>query len=134
MGEVQRSSETFREVLYAIVPASERRKNRGRTPDSPEALPVRPLFVLGPRSILIPIDDVDDERNQMIAEDQARVKEERQRLMAEQAGVWGLEGEEYVKGEMMEDVLRRVEAQDQEVPRYPPVPGYDDPYVPDVQE
>ena len=54
--------------------------------------------------------------------------------MAEQAGEWGLEGEEYEEGETMEDVLQRVEAWDQEVPRYPPVPGYDDPYVPDVQE
>ena len=45
-------------------------------PDSPEALPVWPPFVLGPDSILIPIDDnVDDERNQMITEDQARVVE-----------------------------------------------------------
>ena len=76
-------------------------------PDSPEALPVRPPFVLGPGSVLIPIDDdVDDERNQMIAEDQARVVEERQRLTVEQAGEWGFEGEEYVDGESMDDVLR----------------------------
>ena len=100
-------------------------------PDSPEALPVRPPFVLGLGSVLIPIDD---ERNQMIAEDQARVAEERQRLTAEQAGEWGFEGEEYVDGETMDDVLRRVEARDAEVPRYPPVHSYDDPYVPDVQE
>ena len=99
--------------------------------DSPKAVLVRPPFVLGPGSVLIPIDD---ERNQMIAEDQARVEEERQRLTAEQAGEWGMEGEEYEEGETMEDVLRRVEAQDWEVPRYPPVPGYNDPYVPDVQE
>ena len=55
-------------------------------------------------------------------------------MTREQAGEWGLEGEEYVEGETMEDVLRRVEARDQEVPRYPPVPRYDDPFVPDVQE
>ena len=55
-------------------------------------------------------------------------------MTAEQAGEWGLEGEEYEEGETMDDVLRRVEARDAEVPRYPPVPGYDDPYVPDVQE
>ena len=98
-------------------------------------MPVPPPFVLGPGSVLIPIDDdVDDERNQMIAEDQAHVEEEWQRLTAEQAGEWGLEGEEYAEGETMEDVLWRVEAQDREVPRYPPVLGYDDPYVPDVQE
>ena len=71
----------------------------------------------------------------MIVEDQARMEEERQRLTAEQAGEWeGLVGEEYEDGETMEDVLRRVEARDAEVPRHPPVPGYDDPYVPDVQE
>ena len=64
-----------------------------------------------------------------------RMAEERQRLTAEQVGEWeGLVGEEYEDGETMEDVLRRVEARDAEVPRYPPVPGYDDPYVPDVQE
>ena len=102
--------------------------------DSPEALPVRPLFVLGPGSVLIPINDVDDERNQMIAEDQAKLAEERLRLTTEQAGEWGLEGEEYVDGETMEDVLWRVEARDEEVLRYPPVLGYDNPYIPDVQE
>ena len=53
---------------------------------------------------------------------------------AEQVGEWGLEGEEYEEGETMEDILHRVEARDEEVPRYPLVPGYDDPYVPDVQE
>ena len=59
-----------------------------------------------------------------------------QRLTVEQAGEdWeGLVGEEYEDGETMEDILRRVEYWDAEVPRYPPVPGYDDPYVPDVQE
>ena len=70
----------------------------------------------------------------MIAEDQAQIEEGRQRLTAEQVGEWGLEGEEYVEGETMEDVLHRVEARDQEVPRYPPVPGYNDPFVLDVQE
>ena len=39
--------------------------------DSLKALPVQPPFVLGLGSVLIPINDVDDERNQMIAEDQA---------------------------------------------------------------
>ena len=54
---------------------------------------------------------------------------------------WGLkarkaedDGEEYEEGETMEDILQRVEGRDGEVPRYPLVPGYDDPYVPDVQE
>ena len=122
------------ELLRWVAALEHGRENLIMVPDSPEALPVRPPFVLGPGSILIPIDDVDDEQNQMIAEDQARIVEGRLRMTAEQAGEWGLEGEEYEDGETMEDVLQRVEARDQEVPRYPPVPGYDDPYVPDVQE
>ena len=123
------------ELLRRVAALEHGRDNPIVIPDSPDTLPVRPPFVLGPGSVLIPInDDVDDERNQMITEDQAWMEEERQRLTAEQAGEWGLEGEEYVEGETMDDVLRRVEAQDAEVPRYPPVPGYDDPYVLDVQE
>ena len=122
-------------LLRRVAALEHGRDNPIVIPDSPEALPVRPPFVLGPGSVLIPIDDdVDDERNQMITEDQARVAE-RQRLTTEQAGEWeGLVGEEYEEGETMEDVLRRIEARDAEVPRYPLVLGYDDPYVPDVQE
>ena len=123
------------ELLRRVAALEHGQDNLIVIPDSPKALPVRPPFVLGPGSVLIPIDDdVDDERNQMIAEDQARVVEERQRLTVEQAGEWGFEGEEYVEGETMDDVLWQVEARDQEVPRYPLVPGYDDPFVPDVQE
>ena len=131
-----RMAETVNAELLRRVAALEHgRENPIVIPDSPEALPVRPPFVLGPGSVLIPInDDVDDKRNQMIAKDQARIEERRQRLTTEQVGEWPLEGEEYEDGETMEDVLRRVEARDAEVPRYPPVPGYDDPYVPDVQE
>ena len=125
------------ELLRRVAALEHGRDNPIVIPDSPEALPVWPPFVLGPGSVLIPIDDdVDDERNQMIAEDQARLAEGRLRLTAEQAGEdWeGLVGEEYEEGETMEDILQRVEGRDGEVPRYPPVPGYDDPYVPDVQE
>ena len=123
------------ELLRQVVALEHGRDNPIVILDSPEAVLVRPPFVLGPGSVLILIDDVDDERNQMIAEDQARVEEERQRLTAEQVGEWeGLVGEEYEDGETMDDVLRRVEARDVEVPRYPPVPGYDNPYVLDVQE
>ena len=125
------------ELLRRVAALEHGRDNPIVIPDSPKALPVRPPFVLGPGSVLIPIDDdVDDERNQMIVEDQARLAEGRQRLTAEQAGAdWeALVGEEYEEGETMEDILRRVEGRDVEVPRYPPVPGYDDPYVLDVQE
>ena len=132
---LRRAEEVNAELLRQVSALEHGRDNPILIPDSPEVLPVRPPFVLGPGSILIPIDnDVDDERNQMITEDQVQVEKERQRLTAEQAGEWGLEGEEYVEGETMEDVLRRVEAWDQEVPRYPLVLGYDDPFVPDVQE
>ena len=123
------------ELLRQVAALEHGRDNPIVIPDSPEALLAWPPFVLGPGSVLIPIDDdVNDERNQMITEDQAWVEEAHQRLTAEQVGEWGIEGEEYEEGEMMEDVLQRVEAWDQEVPRYPPVPGYDDPYVPDIQE
>ena len=122
------------ELLRRVTALEHGQENLIVIPDSPEALPVRPPFVLGPGSVLIPIDDVDDERNQMITEDQARMAEERQRLTAEQVGEWGFEGEKYEDGETMEDVLQRVEARDAEVLRYPPVPSYDDPYVLDVQE
>ena len=132
--DLRRAEAVNVELLRQVVALEHGRDNPILIPDSPEALPVRPPFVLGPGSVLIPIDDVDDERNQMITEDQARVAEEHQRLSAEQVGEWGLEGEEYVEGEPIEDVLCRVEARDLEVPRYPPVPGYDDPFVPDVQE
>ena len=125
------------ELLRRVAALEHGRENPIVIPDSPEPVPVRPPFVLGPGSVLIPIDDdVDDERNQMIVEDQARLAEGRRRLTAEQAGEdWeGLVEEEYEEGETMEDILRRVEGRDAEVPRYPPVSGYDDPYVPDVQE
>ena len=132
--DLQRAEEVNAELLWRVAALEHSQENPIVIPDSPEVLPVCPLFVLGPGSILIPIDDIDDEWNQMIAEDQVRIKEGRLWMMAEQAGEWGLEGEEYEEGETMEDVLQRVEAWDQEVPRYPPVPGYDDPYIPDVQE
>ena len=132
--DLRRVEEVNVELLRRVAVLEHGRDNPILILDSPEALPVQPPFVLGPGSVLIPIDDVNDKRNQMITEDQARVEEERQRLTAEQAGEWGIEGEEYVDGETMEDVLRQVEARDLEVPRYPPVLGYDDPFVPDVQE
>ena len=99
--------------------------------DSPELVPVPLLGGLGLGSVLILIDDVDDDWNQALAEDQAEVAG--QRMIGEEGREWGIVGEEYADGEDVGDVLHRIEAQDQEVPRYPLVPGYDDPYIPDVQ-
>ena len=43
-------------------------------------------------------------------------------------------GEEYEDGEDIMDVLRRVEVWDNEIPRYPEAPSYDDlNYIPDIQ-
>ena len=58
----------------------------------------------------------------------------RRRVTIEEDGVFGIVREEYKDRENIEDVIRQVEVWDREVPRYPPVPGYDDPYVPDVQQ
>ena len=81
------------------------------------------------------IDDrVDDERAQAIMEDQAEGVVWRQ-VMIEEGGAFGITGEEFEDGEDIEDVLHRVVAQDQEIPRYLLAPGYDDPnYIPDVQQ
>ena len=103
--DLQRVEEVNVELLRRVAALEHGQGNPIKIPDSPEALAVPPLFVLGPGSVLIPIDDVDDERNQMIAKDQARMAEERQRLTVEQVGEWGLEGEEYEDGETMEDIL-----------------------------
>ena len=55
-------------------------------------------------------------------------------MIREEGREWGIVGEVYEEGEDIGDVFCRIEAQDQEVPRYPPVPGYDNPYIPDVQQ
>ena len=102
--------------------------------DSLELIPMPPPGGLGPGSVLVEIDDgVDDAQNQVIVEDQAEGVI-RRRVTIEEGGVFGIAREEYKDGEDVEDVLRRVEARDWEVPRYPPVPGYDNPYIPDVQQ
>ena len=99
-------------------------------PDNPPPIPIPAPG----GNLLVEIDDrTNDAAVQVIAEDQAegRVR----RVMRAEGGVFGIKGEEYVEGEDMMDVLHQVEAWDQEIPRYPPVPGYDDPnYIPDVQE
>ena len=103
-------------------------------PDSPEPVPVPPPRILGPGSVLVEINNgVNDEQNQAVAEDQVE-EVVRWRVTIEEGGVFGIAREEYEDGEDIMDVLRRVEAQDNEIPRYPPVPGYDDPYIPDVQQ
>ena len=100
--------------------------------DSPELVLVPPPGRLGPGSVLIPINDVDDDRNQAIAEDQAEAAG--RHVVGEEGREWGIIGEVYEDGEDVGDILRQIEARDQEIPRYPPVPGYDDPYIPDVQQ
>ena len=52
------------ELLRRVAALEHGRENPIVIPDSPEALLVRPPFMLGSGSVLIPIDDdVDDERN-----------------------------------------------------------------------
>ena len=103
-------------------------------PDSPKPVPVPPPCGLGPGSVLVEIDDgVDDEWNQAIAEDQAEGVV-RRRVTIEEGNVLGIVREEFEEGETVLDILHQVDAQDQEISRYPPVPGYDNPYIPDIQE
>ena len=121
------------ELLVQVAALKHGRGNLIRI-NSPELIPVPPLGGLGPGSVLVEIvDDVDDERNQAIAEDQVEGVV-RRRVTIEERGVFRIVGEEYEDGEDVEDVLCRVEARDREIPRYPQVPDYDDPnYIPDVQ-
>ena len=78
-------------------------------------------------------DRVDDEWVQAIVEDQAEGVV-RRRVTIEEGRVFGIVGEEYEEGEDIMDVLCRAEAQDNEIPRYPPVPFYNDPnFIPDIQ-
>ena len=103
-------------------------------PDSLELIPVPPPGGLGPGSVLVEIDDgVDDEWAQVIMEDQAEGVV-RRRVTIKEGRVFRIIGEEYKEGEDIMDILCRVEAWDWEILRYPPVPGYDDPYIPDVQQ
>ena len=53
--------------------------------------------------------------------------------MIEEGGVFGVTGELYEEGEDIMDILWRVEAQDNEIPRYRPPPSYNDKYVPNHQ-
>ena len=101
---------------------------------SPKPIPVPPP-VLGLGSVLVEIDDgVDDVAVQVITEDQMEGVV-RRRVTIEEGGVFGVAGEFYKEGEDIMDVLRWVEAQDAEIPRYRPPPLYDDDdYVPDHQE
>ena len=99
--------------------------------DSSEPVPVPPPAGLGLGSVLVLINDVDDDWNQAITEDQ--VEAVGRRVIGEEGREWGIIGEEYEDGEDVGDVLCRIEARDWEIPRYPPVPGYNDPYIPDVQ-
>ena len=57
----------------------------------------------------------------------------RRRVTIEEGRVFGIIREEYKDREDIMDILHRVEAWDQEIPRYPPVLGYNDPFIPDHQ-
>ena len=78
--------------------------------DSPEPVLVPPPGGLGPGSVLISIDDVDDDRNQAIMEDQAETVG--RRVVGEEGREWGIVGEVYEDGEDVGDVLHRMEAWD----------------------
>ena len=121
------------ELLRWVLALEHVRGNPIIVPDSPEPRPVPPPQVLGSGSVLVEIDNrVDNERNQVITEDQAEMGA--RRVIGEEGRELGIVGEEYEDGEDVMDVLRHIEARDQEIPRYPPVLGYNDSYIPDVQQ
>ena len=129
-----RRVERLNTELLVRVAALEHGRDNPIKIDSLEPLPMPPPGGLGPGSVLVEIvDDMDDEWNQAITEDQAEGVV--RRVTIEEGGVFRIVGEEYGDGEDVEDVLRWIEARDREIPRYPPVPSYDDPnYIPDVQQ
>ena len=101
--------------------------------DSLAPIPIPPPG-LDPGSVLVEIvDGMDDVAVQAIAEDQ--VERVGRRVTIEEGGVFDVTGELYEEGENIMDILRRVEAQDREIPRYPAAPDYNDlNYIPDVQQ
>ena len=94
-------------------------------PDSPAPIPIPPP---GGDLLVKIVDGIDDDMAQVIVEDQAGVS-------VTEGRAFGIDGEIFKEGEDMYDVLWQVVARDQEIPRYPKVPGYDNlNYIPDRQE
>ena len=124
-----------RELLRQVAALEHGWGNLIIIPDSPELVLVPPPGGLSLESVLVGIDDgVDDEQVQVIMEDQVEGVV-RRRVMIEEGGVFRITGEEYEDGEDLEDVLRRVEAWDWEILRYPLALDYNDPnFIPDVQQ
>ena len=55
-------------------------------------------------------------------------------VLREEGGAFGITGEIFKKGEDVMDILCQVVVRDQEIPRYPEAPGYNDlNYIPDRQ-
>ena len=55
------------------------------------------------------------------------------RVLREEGGVFGINGEIYEDGEDVMDVLCQMEAKDQEIPRHTQPPNYNIPYILDKQ-
>ena len=53
--------------------------------------------------------------------------------MIKEGRVFGVTRELYKEGEDIMDVLRRVKARDNKIPRYHPPPSYDNEYIPNHQ-
>ena len=53
--------------------------------------------------------------------------------MIKEGRVFGVARELYKEGEDIMDVLRRVKARDNKIPRYHPPPSYDNEYIPNHQ-
>ena len=113
------------ELLVRVTVLEGTQGNLIKIPDSLALIPI-PL----PESNLLVkiVDGIDDDMAQVIVEDQAGVS-------VTEGRAFGIDGEIFEEGEDMYDVLWQVVARDQEIPRYPKVPGYDDlNYIPDRQE
>ena len=96
-------------------------------PDSPALIPIPPP---GGNLLVEIVDGTNDKAAQAAAEDQ--VEGQMLQVTGEEARVLGVEGEIFEEGKDILDILRRVVARNQEIPRYPEPPQYNDPnYIPD---
>ena len=112
------------QLLERVTVLEGRRDTPIEIPDSPVPLPIHILLPVEHQ--LVPIEELnpdsgEDKELWAIAEDQARVLEGRD------AEELGLEGELFVDGENILDVLRRRNLRGDEVPEYEEPPEYNDP-------